>query len=56
MLAAIFANIRRWFAIVDELAGRIGLVTTEVVPGYRATGPGIATGGLRLAERLEREP
>jgi PII-like signaling protein len=50
------ANIRRWFAIVDELAGRVGLVTTEVVPAYRATGPGIATGGLRLAERLEREP
>ena len=41
----------RWFAIVDELTDETGLVTSEMVPAYRATGPGLALGGLRLAER-----
>jgi PII-like signaling protein len=42
--------IGRWFAIVDALTDETGLVTSEQVPGLRATGPGIARGGLRLAD------
>ncbi len=45
------ANIRRWFAIVDELTGETGLVTSEIVPGLRATGPEAEHGGLKLARR-----
>jgi PII-like signaling protein len=43
-------RIRRWFAVVDELTDETGLVTSEQVPALRATGPGIARGGLRLAD------
>jgi PII-like signaling protein len=43
-------RIRRWFAIVDELTDQTGLVTSEQVPAVRATGPGVARGGLRLAD------
>jgi PII-like signaling protein len=43
-------RIRRWFDIVDELTDETGLVTSELVPGYRATGPGLERGGLRLAD------
>jgi PII-like signaling protein len=43
------ANMRRWFAIVDEMTPRAGLVTSEIVPALRASGPGIAHGGLSLA-------
>jgi hypothetical protein len=39
-----------WFDAVDELTGQAGLVTSEIVPAYRATGPGFVRGGLRLAE------
>jgi PII-like signaling protein len=46
-------RIRGWFAVIDELTDRTGLVTSEIVPAYRATGPGIVRGGLRLA-RLGR--
>ncbi|MFL5822981.1 MAG: DUF190 domain-containing protein [Solirubrobacteraceae bacterium] len=42
-------RIRRWFALIDELTTETGLVTCETVPAFRATGPGIARGGLRLA-------
>ena len=42
-------RIRRWLAIVDDLTDETGLVTSEQVPALRATGPGIARGGLRLA-------
>ena len=45
------ANVRRWFAIVDELTDEAGLVTSEVVPALRATGPETEHGGLALAER-----
>jgi PII-like signaling protein len=45
------ANIERWFAIVDELTDETGLVTSEIVPAFRATRPGVHTGGLRLAQR-----
>jgi PII-like signaling protein len=43
-------RIKRWFAIVDELTDETGLVTSEQVPALRATGPGVARGGLRLAD------
>jgi PII-like signaling protein len=41
---------RSWFEVIDGLTGHGGLVTSEVVPAYRATGPGIVRGGLRLAQ------
>ena len=44
-------RIRDWFAIVDRLTDETGLVTSEAVPAFRATGPGLEQGGLRLAER-----
>ena len=40
---------RRWYAIVDELTDETGLVTSEIVPAFRATGPELVQGGLRLA-------
>ncbi|MDX6640675.1 MAG: hypothetical protein QOF12_1686 [Solirubrobacteraceae bacterium] len=43
-------NIRRWFAIVDEYTDETGLVTSEIVPALRATGPDIEHGGLELAD------
>ena len=45
-------RIRRWFAIVDELTDDAGLVTSEMVPAFHATGPDTRRRGLRLAERL----
>jgi PII-like signaling protein len=36
----------RWFDVIDELTDEAGLVTSELVPAFRATGPGIARGGL----------
>jgi PII-like signaling protein len=45
------ANTRRWFDVVDEMTRETALVTSEVVPALRACGPGIAHGGLELAER-----
>jgi PII-like signaling protein len=42
----------RWFELIDELTGTSGLVTSEVVPAARATGPELLSGGLRLAERM----
>jgi PII-like signaling protein len=44
-------RIRRWFAIVDELTDEAGLVTSELVPAFRATAGEARRGGLRLAER-----
>jgi PII-like signaling protein len=43
------ANIQRWFGIVDELTADTGLVTSEIVPAYRARARGVEHGGLRLA-------
>ena len=48
-------RIRTWFTIVDELTRDTGLVTSEMVPAYRATTPDRAHGGLRLARGLTRE-
>jgi PII-like signaling protein len=42
-------RVRQWFAIVDELTSETGLVTSEIVPAMRVTGPGLREGGLRLA-------
>jgi PII-like signaling protein len=43
------ANIRRWFAIADELTDETGLVTSELVPAFRAVSADAVSGGLRLA-------
>jgi PII-like signaling protein len=43
-------RISRWFAVVDALTDETGLVTSEQVPAMRAVGPGVARGGLRLAD------
>lgn len=42
-------RIHDWYAIVDEVSDETGLVTSEMVPAFRATGPGIDDGGLELA-------
>jgi PII-like signaling protein len=44
---------RGWFRLVDELTSETGLVTSELVPAFRATGPDLRRGGLVLA-RLGR--
>jgi PII-like signaling protein len=44
------SRIRRWFEVIDELTDETGLVTSEVVPAFRATGPGAEEGGLGLAD------
>ncbi len=41
--------IRRWFEIVDELTDETGLVTSEIVPAFRARAADREVGGLRLA-------
>jgi hypothetical protein len=43
------ARTRRWFDIIDRLTTDTGLVTGEMVPTFRATGPDRRHGGLRLA-------
>jgi PII-like signaling protein len=50
------ANMRRWFAIVDELTAQSGLVTSELVPALRAAGPRVEHGGLELASPHGRPP
>jgi PII-like signaling protein len=45
------AAVRGWYPVVDELTARGGLVTSEIVPAYRASQGGHRHGGLRLAER-----
>ncbi len=42
-------RIQDWFDVIDPLTSSAGLVTSEIVPAYRATGPGIVSGGLKLA-------
>lgn len=44
-------RIRNWFAIVDDITRETGLVTSEMVPAFRATGPDVQQGGTRLAQR-----
>jgi PII-like signaling protein len=43
---------QRWFDVVDSLTSETGLVTSETVPAFRATGPDLLEGGLDLADRL----
>jgi PII-like signaling protein len=43
------ARARAWFGILDRLTDETGLVTSEVVPAFRATGPALDRGGLTLA-------
>jgi PII-like signaling protein len=42
-------RIRQWFELVDGLTDETGLVTSEMVPAFRATGPDMKLGGLRRA-------
>ena len=42
-------RIHRWYEIVDELTDQTGLVTSELVPAFRATGPDLLEGGLHLS-------
>lgn len=42
---------RNWFAVVDRLTEHTGLVTGEMVPAFRATGPQLEHGDLRMAPR-----
>lgn len=42
-------HIPKWFALIDELTDQTGVVTSEMVPALRATGPTLTRGGLRLA-------
>jgi PII-like signaling protein len=44
-------RIRDWFRIADRLTDETGLVTSEMVPAYRASGRDVERGGLRLASR-----
>ena len=44
-------RIRDWFGVVDAITDETGLVTSELVPAFRATGRGREYGGLRLARR-----
>lgn len=39
----------RWLEILDRATPDRGLITAEVVPAFRATGPAVEAGGLRLA-------
>lgn len=43
-------RIRRWYPTVDRITDQAGLVTSETVPAFRATGPGLREGGIDLAE------
>lgn len=47
-------RIARWFAVIEAATRETGLVTSELVPAYRATAPGLEQGGLRLAGRQSR--
>jgi PII-like signaling protein len=42
-------RIRQWFELVDGLTDETGLVTSEMVPAFRATGRDMKLGGLRPA-------
>jgi PII-like signaling protein len=47
----------RWFEIAAELTEETGMLTSEVVPALRISGPGgHLEGGLRLAEIVPRGP
>jgi PII-like signaling protein len=41
-------RVARWFDVVDEVTASAGLVTAELVPAWRATGPDLEVGALHL--------
>lgn len=41
--------IQRWWRVIDEVTDEAGLVTSEMVPAYRAVAGEISSGGLQLA-------
>jgi PII-like signaling protein len=43
-------RIRGWFEVIDELTDTSGMVTSEVVPAFRAVSREHRQGGLRLAQ------
>jgi PII-like signaling protein len=43
-------RIQRWFVLVDRLTSETGLVTSEIVPAFRASASDLELGGLRLAD------
>jgi PII-like signaling protein len=43
------AQMHPWYQIIDDLTDQTGLVTSEIVPAFRATGPGLLEGGLHLS-------
>jgi PII-like signaling protein len=43
-------RIRAWFTLIDELTSDTGLVTSEMVPAFRATSPALKLGELNLAQ------
>jgi PII-like signaling protein len=45
------ARIGPWFELVDELTDEGGVVTSELVPAFQATGEWGKSGGLRLADK-----
>ena len=49
-------RICRWLEIVDEVTDEAGLVTSEIVPAVRASGPNIEHGGLALAAKHDEGP
>lgn len=43
-------RIGQWFSVVDAITNKTGLVTSEMVPAFRATGPDVKRGQLGLAQ------
>ena len=46
-------SMRDWWEIVNEVTHESGLVTSEIVPAFHTRGPGLETGDLRLAQRID---
>jgi PII-like signaling protein len=50
------ARTRRWFELLDRITPERGLITSEIVPAFRASAPEVERGGLRLAARPGDQP
>ena len=46
-------SMREWWEIANEVTHESGLVTSEIVPAFHTRGPGLETGDLRLAQRID---
>jgi PII-like signaling protein len=46
-------SLRRLWGVIDEVTAEAGLVTTEIVPAFRASAAGAVYGGLALADHEE---